>query len=278
MGKKSKTKLPFFFRNADSKSPSSSSWPWPSCHQPKTLSFRANSDIFKTINSAYLDSAIDNELESPESNFFTNSSESPSFSSLTEDQSGRTDPIETMIRELRSERLFFEPEKTSSILEAKAAAAAASLPFKDSVILSMESRDPHVDFRKSMEEMVEAHGVKNWESLEELLCWYLRVNGKCNHGYILGAFIDLLVSLAFAGSCSSSPSSSSSSRSPSSPMSFYNNTSSSNSMSTSSFSTACVSCLEAELEVETPASSCLLLEEIKEEIRHEDEASSSSNV
>lgn len=57
-----------------------------------------------------------------------------------------------------------------------------------------------------MEEMVESHGLKDWECLEELLGWYLRVNGKKNHGFIVGAFIDLLVGLA-----SSSPSSSSSS-------------------------------------------------------------------
>jgi hypothetical protein len=28
------------------------------------------------------------------------------------------------------------------------------------------------------------------------LSWYLRVNGKNNHGFIIGAFVDLLISLA----------------------------------------------------------------------------------
>ena len=258
MGKK--MKLPSLLKNTEVKS--SSSWPWPSCHQPKTLSFRANNDIFETINSAYLDATtMDVMLESSES-FFTVSPESASFSTNASENSSRREDssIETVIRGLRSDRLFFEPDETSSILEAK----AETLPFKDSVVLSMESRDPYVDFRKSMEEMVEAHGVKDWEGLEELLCWYLRVNGKSNHGYIVGAFVDLLVSLAL-----SSASSSSSSYSPSSPLSFY-----SSSLS-SSCSTRCISYLEAEEEVDTPSTS-LSLEQVKEEIKHEDEASSNA--
>lgn len=235
---------------------SSSSWPWPLyCHQPKTLSFRVDNkdDTFKTINSAY--------LEDSDSSFSKHSEEFKIG-----------DSIETTIRGLRSDRFFFEPDETNSILEANKVAAEGngtqSLPFKDSVVLSMESQDPYVDFRKSMEEMVEAHDVKDWECLQELLCWYLRVNEKTNHGYIVGAFVDLLVGLAFA-STSSSFSSSSSSQSISSPLSFY-----SSSMS-SSYDTRCVSCLEArEEEVNIPSSS-LLLEQVREDIDLEDEAEAS---
>jgi uncharacterized protein (TIGR01568 family) len=70
-----------------------------------------------------------------------------------------------------------------------------------------------------MEEMVESHGLKDWDCLVELLGWYLKVNGKKNHGYIVGAFVDLLVGIA-AASCSDSTSFSSavSSFSPSSPL------------------------------------------------------------
>ncbi|XWS56049.1 hypothetical protein CRYUN_Cryun09bG0053300 [Craigia yunnanensis] len=107
----------------------------------------------------------------------------------------------------------------------------------------MESQDPYVDFRKSM---VEAHGLKDWEGLEELLCWYLRANGKGNHGYIVGAFVDLLVGLAISSTCI--PSCSNCSHSPSSPLSFY--TSSSSSSEDSSTTTPCVSSLEAEEEID----------------------------
>ncbi|KAK9290134.1 hypothetical protein L1049_008300 [Liquidambar formosana] len=230
MGKK--MKLPFLFKNTE---PASKSlWQWPSCNQPKTLSFRAataNDDMFKTLNSAYFD------VLNTHNECFTNSSESASFSASSEETGG--DPVETVIRGLRSERLFFEPDETSSILEV-AKAAGGWLPFKESVVLSMESRDPYVDFKKSMVEMVEAHGLKEWECLEELLCWYLRVNGKHNHGYIVGAFVDLLVGLAFASSSSSNSSASAFviSSSPTSPLSFT---------SSSSTTTPCSSSLQAEL-------------------------------
>ncbi|TKY53137.1 Transcription repressor OFP13 [Spatholobus suberectus] len=241
---------------------SSSSWAWPSCHQPKTLSFRAaaaavatttatvDDVVLKPFNSPFVD-------ETPES-FFTESPNSVSFSTASDESRGR-DPIETVIRGLRSDRLFFEPDETSSILEAK---LTSHVPFKNSVVLSMDSKDPYVDFQRSMEEMVETHGVNDWEGLEELLCWYLKVNGKSTHGFIVGAFVDLLLGLAFGSNSSCSE------HSP--PSSFYSSLS-------SSCSTRCVSCLEVEEEEVGGASSSLLLAQVKDEISPEDEASSSSS-
>lgn len=72
--------------------------------------------------------------------------------------------------------------------------------------MSMESENPYEDFRKSMGEMVESHGVRDWEGLEELLGWYLRANWKKNHGFIIGAFVDLLVQILLASSSCSSDS------------------------------------------------------------------------
>ncbi|KAJ4979485.1 hypothetical protein NE237_010265 [Protea cynaroides] len=177
------------------------SWSWPSCKQPKTTSFRGDDNMFKTVNSIYIEAG--EVVTTPES-WFTNSSESASFSTMSEDSGGEW--VETVIRGLRSERLFFEPGDSNSILEQ---AKSGGFPFKESLVLAMDSEDPYVDFRTSMEEMVEAHGLKDWECLEELLCWYLRVNSKKSHGFIVGAFVDLLVGLA-AADVSSSPSSSSS--------------------------------------------------------------------
>ncbi|KAL1542273.1 hypothetical protein AAHA92_26393 [Salvia divinorum] len=89
-----------------------------------------------------------------------------------------------------SERLFFEPEETSSIVR-------RASPFKGSVAMALESEDPYVDFKRSMEEMVESQGLfRDWDCLEELLSWYLRMNRKMNHGFIVGAFVDLLVAFA----------------------------------------------------------------------------------
>lgn len=228
MKMKMKMKLPF--------RSSSSSWAWPSCHQPRTLSFRANTHFCSSLHrvSAYL------EAESSETD---------------DDFGGET--IETAIRDLQSDRrrLFFEPDRTSSILEAKAASGGdlELVPFRDSVMVSMESRDPYVDYRKSMEEMVEAHALKHCEGLQKLLCWYLRVNARTNHPYIVAAFVDLLVGLAFAPDSSSS----SNSHSPSSPLSF----------STSSMSSFSTTCLEADhQEVDNTPTSSSPLQVVKEDI------------
>ncbi|XP_031285212.1 transcription repressor OFP15 [Pistacia vera] len=318
MGKK--MKLPNFLSKNNNNTilavARSSSWPWPSCHQPRTLSFRTNNNIiidnntdttkmFKTINSAYnLDLLDHHHQTTPESSWFTTTSDSAaaSFSAASEQESRAVDSsVENVIKGLKSEteRLFFEPGETSSILEE---AKTAGFPFKKSLVLSMESQNPYIDFRKSMEEMVEAHGLKDWEDLEELLSWYLRVNGKSNHGYIVGAFVDLLVALAFASSSSSSTTTTSSSskintatsicsssslasacscsRSPFSPLSFYT------SSSEDSSSTPCtVSLLEADEEEEeeeihtnnsstNPCLSSLL--EAEDEIEQKDDASTSS--
>ncbi|URD83079.1 atofp18 ofp18 [Musa troglodytarum] len=90
------------------------------------------------------------------------------------------------------------------------AAAVGAVPFEGSIAMAVESDDPYRDFKQSMEEMLTAHGVVDWAWLEELLVWYLRANGKKTHELIIGAFVDLLVSLA-AASSSSPPSSSDSS-------------------------------------------------------------------
>ncbi|XP_054789539.1 transcription repressor OFP13-like [Prosopis cineraria] len=173
--------------------------PWhffpPCAFSPKTLSFRASDDIFRTVNSVFFD-----PVETPDPWFTTSSESAVSFT--TEDDEDRDacteESLEMVVRGVRSssresERLFFDPDDTRSILEQ--AKAGMGFPFKESEVLAMESEDPYGDFRRSMEEVVESHGVRDWEGLEELLGWYLKVNGKNNHGFIVEAFVDLLVSL-----------------------------------------------------------------------------------
>ncbi|CAN4126390.1 unnamed protein product [Withania somnifera] len=192
------------------------SWQWLSCAHSKTLSFRANennnnNNIFKTINSIFLDPSTDHngvlEIETTPKSWFTSSSESASFSTES-DETGEPQ-IELIIKGVRSERLFFEPNCTSSLIleEHKASQDHQNQnqepekdgdddqesPFTESVVLAMESDDPYLDFKKSIEEMVESHEIKDWESLQELLGWYLKMNGKINHGFIIGAFVDLLI-------------------------------------------------------------------------------------
>ncbi|XP_076957330.1 transcription repressor OFP13-like [Bidens hawaiensis] len=185
-------------------------WLWPSCNNhPKTLSFRAvDTDHRLFMNPNYKESLVESdqvELATLGS-CFTNSSEySPSISSDSDSSA-----VETIVRGARSKRLFFEPYSTScSILEAQVSADTGSdsdsdsdsdrngvggggLVYKESVAMVMETENPYVDFRKSMEEMVEMHELKEWDCLEELLGWYLRMNDKDNHEVIVGAFFDLL--------------------------------------------------------------------------------------
>ncbi|KAI3783659.1 hypothetical protein L1987_42745 [Smallanthus sonchifolius] len=197
-------------------------WLWPSCNNPKTLSFRADSNnmMFKTVNSVYFDPkytlhAEEEAYVTTHDSCFTNSSESASMSTESEEYLNTNEySLETIVRGARSERLFFElGPTTSSILEGNKQCmdlgiggggggddgGKSGVPYKESVAMSIESEDPQGDFKKSMEEMVEIHGLKDWECLEELLGWYLRMNGKNHHEFIVGAFVDLLAGISGGG-------------------------------------------------------------------------------
>ncbi|CAF2360432.1 transcription repressor OFP13 [Brassica napus] len=220
MGKKKMMKLSSLFRGV-----SGGLLAVPLCYNAKTLSFRVGDDMIKTVNSVFFDNNGGGggdvlEAERPES-WFTNSSETASHSTES-DQDLDAESLEMVVRGVvRSERLFFDPGVTCSILEksksecdskSKAAAAVISEdrdcssiytpPIEDiSVPVAMESDDPYGDFRRSMEEMVRSHGelAKDWRSLEAMLAWYLRMNGKRSHGVIVSAFVDLLSGLSDSG-------------------------------------------------------------------------------
>ncbi|KAI9180902.1 hypothetical protein LWI28_009237 [Acer negundo] len=107
-----------------------------------------------------------------------------------------------------SQRFFFtSPGSSNSIIESSSPSIATleskswnnSPSFKDSVAVPTYSPDPYMDFRRSMQEMVEARDLvdvkSNWDYLHELLLCYLALNPKNTHKFIIGAFADLLVSL-----------------------------------------------------------------------------------
>ncbi|XP_010505133.1 PREDICTED: transcription repressor OFP15 [Camelina sativa] len=178
-------KLPFLnknnstslYSNSNSSSSHSSSWPWPSCNQePKTMSFRA------TIT-------------------FTNPIHDQDEDELDFDPPEISDSVENVIKGLRSsERLIFESKgETNSILEEATSKREENKEEEEEgfVLFSLESNDPYTDFKRSMEEMVEAHALHHdWKSLETLLLHFLKVNAKASHRYIFAAFVDLLVNLA----------------------------------------------------------------------------------
>lgn len=113
------------------------------------------------------------------------------------------DDIETVvIRGVKtinsSKRLFFTPEKTNSILKHTTKSQQgyfSQVTCREQMIstLTMESLNPYMDFRSSMEEMVQVHGLHDWDMLEELLGCYLMLNEKKHHCYIIRAFADLVL-------------------------------------------------------------------------------------
>ena len=106
-----------------------------------------------------------------------------------------------------SRRFFFSsPGQSNSIVDSSSASSSsiastssASLDNEAAVAVPTYSPDPFADFRRSMQEMVEARGVhdveESWDYLHELLTCYLSLNPKPTHKFIIGAFADLLVAL-----------------------------------------------------------------------------------
>uniref|UniRef100_A0A0D9X3E3 Transcription repressor n=1 Tax=Leersia perrieri TaxID=77586 RepID=A0A0D9X3E3_9ORYZ len=187
-----------------SSSSSSSAWQWPSCKQPRTLSFRQQETMMKTMNSAYSAADLDS-LASLDSSRSSSSSSACRSRRTASDvvvivNAAAADQADTVVsRALRSDRLFFDPD--ASMLNKKKKVQEGKAAFGGATAMSMESSNPYRDFRSSMEAMVKSSGkIDDWRWLEKMLGWYLRSNVKSTHGLIVGAFVDLLVS-----SSSSSP-------------------------------------------------------------------------
>uniref|UniRef100_A0A0E0I691 Transcription repressor n=1 Tax=Oryza nivara TaxID=4536 RepID=A0A0E0I691_ORYNI len=207
--------LPYSYSSCSNMSSSSSAaaaaWQWPSCKQPRTLSFRQQQQtMMKTMNSAYLSAGC--SFASRDSHSSTCSC---CRSRTASDASASADAV---TRALRSDRLFFDPDASPAaaadlkLNKAKANKTKKKVEaFGGATAMTIESSNPYRDFRESMEAMVTSGGggggADDWLWLEEMLGWYLRANVKSTHGLIVGAFLDLLVSAAASPAASSSSSS-----------------------------------------------------------------------
>ncbi|XP_050232495.1 transcription repressor OFP14 [Mercurialis annua] len=69
----------------------------------------------------------------------------------------------------------------------------------DYIAVKTYSRSPSVDFRRSMQAMIEArlqeNGKVDWDFMQEILFCFLNLNEKKSHKFILSAFVDLVVGL-----------------------------------------------------------------------------------
>ncbi|XP_059664414.1 transcription repressor OFP12-like [Cornus florida] len=109
-----------------------------------------------------------------------------------------------------SQRLFFSsPGRSNSIIESPPSSPSSSTgnqPESDTLVgggiaISTYSRNPYKDFRRSMQEMVEARDLTvgaNWDYLHELLLCYLALNATSTHNCIIRAFSDVVVSLVLS--------------------------------------------------------------------------------
>lgn len=99
---------------------------------------------------------------------------------------------------------FMPPSGSNSLVEEAGSStsisdeAAEAIPINSVAVLRI-AVDPYDEFRRSMEEMVAARRMDqfqplDWDFMEELLFCYLNLNEKRAHKYILGAFVDMMVS------------------------------------------------------------------------------------
>ncbi|PKA53832.1 hypothetical protein AXF42_Ash011311 [Apostasia shenzhenica] len=104
-------------------------------------------------------------------------------------------PLE-VVKAAASGRFFTSPAPARSIIEeARLSAAGQSTLAGFSVPVATESSDPYGEFWVSMLEMVEARRRRqpvDWDFMEELLLYYLELNERSVHKYILRAFADLI--------------------------------------------------------------------------------------
>ncbi|KAK1323322.1 hypothetical protein QJS10_CPA02g01041 [Acorus calamus] len=115
-------------------------WPWPSCKHPKTSSFRL------TDNSAFAAEDPISDEDTTTTTTVTASSEGRLFF----DAAGESRSI---MEEAR-------PRPPPQVVGGGGGGGGGAASLRESVAVEMESSEPYVDFRASMEEMVEAHGLK----------------------------------------------------------------------------------------------------------------------
>ncbi|KAI8522921.1 hypothetical protein RHMOL_Rhmol13G0034300 [Rhododendron molle] len=164
---------------------------------PTTTATTAN--LVKNFNSLYDDLTFDS----------TPLSKSLSSSSPSSPSSAAPD----LAAAFASQRFFFSsPGRSNSIVESSSSFSSSSSSSSslttsvrsDSIVgggvaVPTYSQDPFEDFRRSMQEMVEARRLvdvsADWNHLHELLTCYLSLNPKSAHKFIVRAFSDLLVSM-----------------------------------------------------------------------------------
>ncbi|CAN0856872.1 Transcription repressor OFP12 [Linum grandiflorum] len=168
------------------------SQPDPAPAPPPSSSTSASSAVvFNTNYNSLYD--VSSSLASSTSTFSTATAVATITSSSDSDSGDSLPPDFATV--LASQRFFFSsPGRSNSISDSH-----DKPPLEGGVAVNKYSPDPHTDFKKSMEEMIEARRrrrrIDEWDYLNQLLTCYLTLNPEHAHKYIISAFADIVVHL-----------------------------------------------------------------------------------
>ncbi|CAN0856876.1 Transcription repressor OFP12 [Linum grandiflorum] len=184
------------------------SQPDPAPAPPPSSSTSASSAVvFNTNYNSLYD--VSSSLASSTSTFSTATAVATITSSSDSDSGDSLPPDFATV--LASQRFFFSsPGRSNSISDShdKVECRPIPPPLEGGVAVNKYSPDPHTDFKKSMEEMIEARRRRRriikddgaraedeWDYLNQLLTCYLTLNPEHAHKYIISAFADIVVHL-----------------------------------------------------------------------------------
>ncbi|XP_073274960.1 uncharacterized protein [Primulina huaijiensis] len=183
-----------------------------SCRHTKTPSFEVGGGERSNGNDAVTLSDIDQFLYENFRSLYQEERDHGKTTSFLIESPRLLDPPPPPENLRRSGRFFVASGSSSSLITDEASSTSASVAEEseeisaedrkapdDFIVVFTHSPSPYEDFRRSMQEMVEARlehsGKVDWEFLEELLFCYLDLNNKKSYRYILHAFVDLIVVL-----------------------------------------------------------------------------------
>ncbi|PKA64203.1 hypothetical protein AXF42_Ash009423 [Apostasia shenzhenica] len=174
------------------------------CKYPKTPSFSGD----RSGENAATLSDVDRFLRENFHSLYSRGGGPTVVSDDDEEGNGDDEYFSSAVR--NSDRFFVSAGTSSSITEDAGGPSSSAPDTPDSggggeiagggVAVVTFSKDPYEDFRRSMKDMVDArHVVRgvplDWDFMEELLFFYLELNDRSVHRYILRAFTDLTASI-----------------------------------------------------------------------------------
>ncbi|XP_078431260.1 uncharacterized protein LOC144703054 [Wolffia australiana] len=176
-------------REESSSANKAASWLLSSCKYPRTSSFAGERN-----SSAVDDGALDSSATLADVDRFLLNNFNSLYSAREEDN----DDGGTSLTEIGGASASTSSSSSASFSAKASDAPPPPPPLAGGVAVMTFSQDPYADFRRSLQEMVDAHHAGSdpvdWDFMEELLISYLELNDRAVHKHILLAFTDVAVS------------------------------------------------------------------------------------